>query len=510
MATETYFDLICTAPADGSGSKVSPDTSGMVLDSGTLGRLDTATLGDYSWYLTVELAIADGGAKVGSAFVGSSWVSEYQWLDLTPEVLGVQYTRGAPSGAQGTPRMDVGTATITLSNNPDAATPNFYSAYNRNLTNYTETGILTSGLNREYTPGALMRICLYKPYATSTVYAKDSDNVTYINRLNWQPLFTGLVETWDESLQIGNQSQITIQLAETVSFFAGVETTAVTPVGAGDIPVQRFNRLATASAWPYGITKTTGWNATKYALTNDEFTLSATDMSMNRLAELYLTGDSIGHHCPVMSARDGSLRIGRISGALDRPAFTSKAYRCTNLEVTVPAMTYHYYAEPFTVTNNPDFVINDVSMNRSGGSAQTQTNTASVAKFGTRSYARSDLICETDAMSAESGNYLLWVYGGIAMSGATVESPDTNLQKMDQTLQPGEIVLHDDWDALARYDIDEPSYVLYWYTASNIVFFNARIQKMTVTLVPASQRVIGTVRYGFHANSARPYDISEL
>ena len=256
--------------------------------------------------------------------------------------------------------------------------------------------------------------------AAGNLSAADGWHIKNVNAYqlatDWMPMFTGLVGEWDTSTQaIGQSSTALITAIDTISVLAAVDENAITPVGAGDLVPARIERLGDAANWQFD-----------YALLfSPTAQLQATDMSMNRLAEMYLVADSTD--AIVLSDKYGRLMCtekellwvdqeGQFF-TLDNPYLTCE---------TSPALgevTYYVQTniDDFNIVNNDDLLISKVTLARVGGSAVSYENTYISGRYQKRTYTRSDFITQNPGADGD----LEYVADRILARADTTLRPDS-------------------------------------------------------------------------------------
>lgn len=442
----------------------------------------TIVTADSGWRFALEMIIASGGGRVGKSKVGTSRVSGYEWWDVTPDFIGVEWTRGTSPTGQGFPRANVGVLNLQLQNGD-----NFYSPWNQSIGTVTDgANVITATMFREWFPGAVIRAVFFKT-TSATSYSTNGTGVTSITRTDWQPVFTGLVEAWEESILYG-RNIVQVTAVETMSLLAAITKPAQSAVGAGDTLSQRIVRLMTDAGWQFGVTDAGYYGSgTNY---NDlaGYTLQATTMAANRLAEAVLSGESI-LNTQILSDVDGSLRIGvptgvsytniangsgkGLAGRIVHVKTSSTAVLATDV-ARFPNAVVAYYAPPLVISQNMDPVINSVSATRVGGAAQTATTVESVGQFGLRSYNRTDLICTSDALAGYYASGLL-----------TFDYYSTTFTEMDQTLQPGSVTFVGQQTAQRNMELHAPILLDYGVAAGTTdIRFVGRIALMKHTVQP--------------------------
>lgn len=309
---------------------------------------------------------------VGVARVGEGVVASWQWHDLTNRCRGVQWRRGGDEFG-GRARTGVGTVTLAVDAFGDL------SAWNDSPRSSF------AGL------GSLFR--------SGTVIRWGCRSATTLRANTWLPQFCGIVESWTTTT-VGLRGDIysTVTVVETTAALAKIDNNALPGlVGGGDTIVQRVQRLLDVARFPYPIHV--------YHTTPSDIRLQSTDMSANRLGELYLSADSA--MVDVRSDQRGGIGLYEKiifnmqgAGAPNRGfqtwrefvnAFQSLVY------ISDGMFPENAHFDPATVVwaNDDTAIINSATVGVANQPAGTYTRTdeASVARFNAlRPFSRFDLI----------------------------------------------------------------------------------------------------------------------
>ncbi|HWL44542.1 MAG TPA: hypothetical protein VNQ73_16500 [Ilumatobacter sp.] len=365
------------------------------------------------WRLAVEAVWPGANQAVWDAdnWDAGQW-GEGELQDLTPRLRGLAWSRG------GYPRPEVGVCTISVDN----TTPPFLSS----IDPYRSWGSNTwaqdnRATNTYFRPGMPIRVIVFHPDLIDTY----GPTVGLIHQ------FTGVVESWDQHDEhAGRESFIEITVVETLALLARVDELALPGVeGNDDTASERIERLADAADWPFGYHFHTPDNPAddSYFAEWDSFPLQSTDMALNRLGEIYQTGDSVG--AVVRAGRDGRITAYRqaspeatthrwpqvpptpnfdfdgggwwsypagptlVVGELPPPGDPSRSAH--EWKVGLPACSN----QESVITSNGDKVINSVQMARRGGTAQEASDTASIVRHGKATTGRFDLINKSDELT---------------------------------------------------------------------------------------------------------------
>lgn len=177
------------------------------------------------------------------------------------------------------------------------------------------------------------------------------------------------------------------QLSATDGFkvLSRVDNNAGSPVGGGEFTGTRIGRLLDSASWGSG----------DRDLDTGQTTVQATTLAQNVLTELFLTADT--ERGDVFVSGDGKF------------TFRDRTYRYVNNRskqrswlvgdaldgIELP------YAD-LVMSGDDDLIVNQISVARVGGTAQTTSDATSIANYLTRTFTRTDLIHQTDT---ESANY---------------------------------------------------------------------------------------------------------
>lgn len=328
----------------------------------------------------------------GSSPRWGSWGS-LEWVDLTDYVRGIEWTRGSDE-FDGRPQ--VGVATITLDNSDGFPfSPIDPQNSFRSIVRGAHLDRIANGYFR---PGTLIRIAA----ASATGYGPIDDDTAGPGEAltDWVPQFTGIVESWPEVRdQLEQESWVDIVAVETVSLLARVDENALTSVvGHGDTIYQRVQRLADAAGWQFGYAFADLDPAAEW----ESWALQSTNMAQNRLAEIYLSGDSVG--VLVFADRSGALMVGTTRDAPSEhrigwhtgvgPFEHRDVYFWAAREHTFWAEQLNVDVVPRSLTydNDDEPIINVAQYAIVGSIALTAQDRPSIRRYGRRTTARSDLL----------------------------------------------------------------------------------------------------------------------
>jgi hypothetical protein len=346
-------------------------------------------LGVGDWRYVVEVLLPTPTSGVwGSSLWGSGLWTTYEWVDLTPWCRGEDWARGSDE-RNGRPR--VGDARITLDADEGRWNPWIPSP--------------PIGLPSFFGVGTIVRIGCAS--ATDT-------------RANgWLPQFTGIVDQWTPEYKGARAVEkfVDVLLVETLRDLATTEENgSPLPVGEGENPVQRFERLLGDAEWKYGLIIEAG----NLVVSPGSYPLLGTTMSANRLAECYQVADS----CDVQfrSDRTGAAIATNIEYAPARPGGSSDILMPLGAfskvgglpmigfswapSVSTTPRWAPYDIDSFKSSNSDDSIMNEARYSRPGGAVQSFAQLESIARFGRRTQVRTDLLCTNDAEVRQIAQYM--------------------------------------------------------------------------------------------------------
>lgn len=281
--------------------------------------------------------------RIGTAKIGSDDI----WVDVTEWVRSWSVRRGASQGNQPVLRCDPGTATIVL-NDPDR----WFDPDNL-------AGPFVSAGESQVTPMRRVRI------------VAEWNGIVY-------PIFYGWSDDWVPDYQGNFWTYCTLTATDGTKVVAAVDRQATGIAGAGEDSGARVARILGSAGWP---------PEDRILSVGDE-TLQGTILEGNALSELQLVQDT---------------ELGMFYfDASGKAVFRNRRWTLTDPRATTSQVLFGDEAGelPYTdvtMATSGDAIINQVSIARVGGTVQTATDAASVARFLPRGFDRGDLLMETDA-----------------------------------------------------------------------------------------------------------------
>ncbi len=217
------------------------------------------------------------------------------------------------------------------------------------------SGSHVSGGVTEVQPGRRVRISATHP-TTSISY----------------DMFRGTIEAWEMNYQHNADATTTARASDLMADLAASRITTTTSAGLSNVAAQNIldeAGISTASI------KTGQSTLQATAFTNSTALLALQFVEISEQGAIYGTPDGVLH----FDDRHAILSETRSN--------TSQAtFGAGNLPITGIAVEY-----------DSDLIKNDISLQRSGGTAQAATSAESITAYGTRSYALTSLMNSTDA-----------------------------------------------------------------------------------------------------------------
>ena len=204
------------------------------LTSAPIGASAGSPVGYAGWRFCVQVATTLTGAVLGSFVLGTDVLSEVQWTDVTADVEFVDIERGNAAGE-----------------NPGAG------KLSVRLRNITGAYLPRNGLY--FGPGTLCRVSI-GPGSTLC------------------PWITAVSTSWNETSDGDRKVRwIDIEADEVTSLLGEVNNEAVSPIGAGESVLARFNRVLDSANWQFGSNPSipspvSGWAMQPTTLADDAWT----------------------------------------------------------------------------------------------------------------------------------------------------------------------------------------------------------------------------------------------
>lgn len=188
-------------------------------------------------------------------------------------------------------------------------------------------------------------------------------------------LFVGTCDDWPIVFNGDLNATVPITASDAIEALTAADLPELSsPVGAGETAAARIDRILDRIGWPISQRDISPLASTP---------LQATSMAQPTWTQILMAADSAGAHAWI--SRDGKVTVRH------RLGFPSAAQ--TTVGMTAASVQF----EQVTAEPSPrSRLINSVTLGRAGSTAQFLEDTDSVAKFGRRSWGRTDLITADD------------------------------------------------------------------------------------------------------------------
>lgn len=306
-------------------------------------------------YATVRFgggAIFQNSLVLGSAtdgLLGTNILGPYDVTDV-PDVIGMSIRRGRSSLDQD---FSAGSATVTfLDHNGDWNPENTTGPYHGQLK-----------------PGIQLTIRVTR------------------NLTNYS-LFSGYIRSYDYQWRIGDPfATVVLTAQDALYLFNLAEITTVTGASAGDLPGPRINQLLDELAWPQSARD----------IDTGTVTLQTDPGSKRQLLTALRT---------VTDSDLGAFYVDTAGRAtfIDRATISVKA-SSTAVEFRDDGTDLEYQSIDYSFDD--DQIINQATITRTGGTAQTVTDAASVTTYFQRAFEQSGLLMQDDARALQQANAIV-------------------------------------------------------------------------------------------------------
>lgn len=309
--------------------------------------------------LTAEAALsaatgtytAWGGGTWGAA----TWGPDVTYIDISSYLRDLRTDRAFSREVNA---WDPGTATMVLSNRDARFSPD--------------------NLSGPYVSAGVTQVRPWRPVRLTATYA----GVTY-------PLYAGYALDWVDRWADGHaDATVTVPCVDELATLADVDGLEQLPVGAGETSGARVHRILDNAGY-------TGPRAVDPGLV----TMQATTLAANAVSELKLTADSEG----------GALFVDADGTVVFEDQYAlMESTRSNTIQATLgDGSGSELPCRDVTPVYAGDQIRNIIAYARVGGTAQVASDPASRALYRDKQYARSDLICETDAQALALANFAL-------------------------------------------------------------------------------------------------------
>ena len=260
------------------------------------------------------------------------------------------------------------------------------SAYNAGnlaiLLRDTDARFDPTNTSSPYYVGGVSTLTPNRPIRVSAIY----NSITY-------PLWYGYVDRWEPSGNSRTNDQwTTVTATDGFKLLGRSNPTAGPSVGSGELSGARVSRLLNSA----------GWSGSLRSITAGISPLQATNLSANTLSELHLT--SASEQGALFIDASGVLTFAdRYSQIVGPRSATSQATYSDATGTGLPIVDA-------TIATDDELLINQVSLSRVGGTAQTVSDPSSIAAYSgdvASGWGRTDLLNTTDAEVLGMARWLL-------------------------------------------------------------------------------------------------------
>jgi hypothetical protein len=218
-------------------------------------------------------------------------------------------------------------------------------------------------------------------------------------------LFTGYVDAWNKTYpgEGNTDSVVQVRASDPAAYLEKASPNESAPEGAGEFIHDRLGRLLDAASWPADLRDIDD---------RGEFTMAATTTSTETWSEMQASATSCNGYLFV--SVDGTVVY------RDRTSFPNTNELTFGEGLDVPVVDLE-------LANDWDQIYNLVKLNRTDGSEQAVRDETSIARFGMRSWKRSDLLVDNDDQVADSAEIILYQSKDqrLRMDAVSVELDDT-------------------------------------------------------------------------------------
>lgn len=202
-------------------------------------------------------------------------------------------------------------------------------------------------------------------------------------------LFTGFISNYITNFSQGVDeiSRVTLRCVDAFYILNGALITTVTGASAGDLSGTRVNEILDQVSYPTGLRD----------IQAGEITLQADPGTSRNSLDAIRTVEQteLGGFFVDAEGRATFLSTDTITKSLNSVAYT---FSDTGVGIAFQQSTINYDA---------DILLNDVTITRSGGTAQNRKNQASIDTYFTHSGERKDLLMQTDTVALDAAGIIL-------------------------------------------------------------------------------------------------------
>jgi hypothetical protein len=201
-------------------------------------------------------------------------------------------------------------------------------------------------------------------------------------------LFAGYITSYDLTYDIGSPvARVTVEAVDALRLLTLAAIDTVAGTAAGDLPGERLNDILDAVSWPQSARNIQLGSVT---LQDDPGGVRAVLSAMRNVEASELGGLFI----------DASGRVVFLSRQGLAEAAIATPLRFSDQGVDLPYQSLDFVLDDVEI-------LNDVTVQREGGTAQTVTDSASVTKYFARSQQRTGLLMETDDRALQQANMIV-------------------------------------------------------------------------------------------------------
>jgi hypothetical protein len=302
--------------------------------------------------LTVEIALEAAASTYAVWDVGAwdsaLWGPDISWVDVSAYVRSVSTSRGFSRDLQA---WEAGTASVVLDNRDGRFSP--------------------ANLAGPYVTAGVTQVRPWRPIRITATYA----GTTF-------PIYRGYVQAWVEGYVIGPTNSVdaisTVSCVDELAALARFDGAEQGSVGAGETTGRRIHRILDSAG-----------HTGDRAIDDGVHTVQATTLAQDAVTEMKLVADSEGGALWIDA--DGTVMFVDQLALIEDPR--SNTVQATYGDGGGSEIAY----SDIELAYDGSLLANIATLSRSGGTAQTSADAASRALYGDARYARSDLVCETDA-----------------------------------------------------------------------------------------------------------------
>lgn len=237
-------------------------------------------------------------------------------------------------------------------------------------------------------------------------------------------LFRGFVDSWDLLYPAQAHDAVArLRASDAVKIVSNFDGNEQAAAGAGEDSGARIGRILNNVGWP----------ATDRNIAAGDTTLQATTLAANAWTEMQLVADTeIGE---LYVSRDGKFVF------RNRQAVIGAGATSTPVAIFGDAADGHVPYHDVRITYDDQLIRNKISIARAGGTAQTADDVTSQTDYMVRTFNRTDLLMETDAVAADYADYVLFL----------LKDPELRIDEL--TLRPERNP--DDWPSVLSREIGD-------------------------------------------------------